>query len=70
MAFSAENLESNQCILYERETVSVGQTLAIMRGDAININAQAAEGYMNAKSDISLKMLKQGEQQTTTKSSF
>jgi hypothetical protein len=50
--FSWKIWKSNQCILYERETVSVGQTLAIMRGDAININAQAAEGYMNAKSDI------------------
>ncbi|MCG9791702.1 efflux RND transporter periplasmic adaptor subunit [Flavobacterium algicola] len=34
------------------DRVNVGQTLAIMRGDAININAQAAEAsYQNAKTD-------------------
>lgn len=36
----------------EGDHVTVGQTLAIMRGDAINVNAQAAEAaYQNAKSD-------------------
>lgn len=36
----------------EGDRVTVGQTLAIMRGDAINVNAQAAEAaYQNAKSD-------------------
>jgi hypothetical protein len=39
--------KSNQCTCTRGDRVSVGQTLAIMRGDAININAQAAEaGYM------------------------
>ena len=38
----------------EGDRVVVGQTLAIMRGDAINVNAQAAEAaYQNAKSDYS-----------------
>lgn len=38
----------------EGDRVAVGQTLAIMRGDAININAQAAEAsYQNAKTDYS-----------------
>jgi membrane fusion protein, multidrug efflux system len=38
----------------EGDRVSVGQTLAIMRGDAINVNAQAADAaYQNAKSDYS-----------------
>ncbi|AWG20590.1 efflux transporter periplasmic adaptor subunit [Flavobacterium faecale] len=38
----------------EGDRVSVGQTLAIMRGDAININAQAAQAaYLNAKTDYS-----------------
>lgn len=36
----------------EGDHVTVGQTLAIMRGDAISVNAQAAEAaYQNAKSD-------------------
>ena len=38
----------------EGDRVAVGQTLAIMRGDAININAQAAQAaYQNAKTDYS-----------------
>ncbi|MCW2118236.1 efflux RND transporter periplasmic adaptor subunit [Flavobacterium sp. 7A] len=41
-------------LVKEGDRVSVGQTLAIMRGDAININAQAAEAtYQNAKTDYS-----------------
>jgi RND family efflux transporter MFP subunit len=53
LAFSAEKSGKVISVLVrEGDRVSVGQTLAIMRGDAININAQAAEaGYMNAKSD-------------------
>ena len=53
LAFSAEKSGKVITVLAkEGDRVSVGQTLAIMRGDAININAQAAEaGYMNAKSD-------------------
>lgn len=53
LAFSAEKSGKVISVLAkEGDRVSVGQTLAIMRGDAININAQAAEaGYMNAKSD-------------------
>jgi hypothetical protein len=40
---------SNQCTC---EGVTCRTNPAIMRGDAININAQAAEaGYLNAKSD-------------------
>lgn len=38
----------------EGDRVSAGQTLAIMRGDAINVSAQATEAaYQNAKSDYS-----------------
>ena len=38
----------------EGDVVRVGQTLAIMRGDAINVNAQASEAaYLNAKTDYS-----------------
>jgi membrane fusion protein (multidrug efflux system) len=53
LTFSAEKSGKVITVLaQEGDRVSVGQTLAIMRGDAININAQAAEaGYMNAKSD-------------------
>ncbi|MBC5840713.1 MAG: efflux RND transporter periplasmic adaptor subunit [Flavobacteriaceae bacterium] len=53
LAFSAEKSGKVITVLAkEGDRVSVGQTLAIMRGDAININAQAAEaGYLNAKSD-------------------
>jgi RND family efflux transporter MFP subunit len=53
LAFSAEKSGKVISVLVrEGDRVSVGQTLAIMRGDAVNINAQAAEaGYMNAKSD-------------------
>lgn len=53
LTFSAEKSGKVITVLAkEGDRVSVGQTLAIMRGDAININAQAAEaGYMNAKSD-------------------
>lgn len=53
LAFSAEKSGKVISVLVrEGDRVSVGQTLAIMRGDAININAQAAEaGYLNAKSD-------------------
>ncbi|MEL1241181.1 efflux RND transporter periplasmic adaptor subunit [Flavobacterium flavipallidum] len=41
-------------IAKEGDHVTVGQTLAIMRADAINVNAQAAEAaYLNAKSDYS-----------------
>lgn len=39
-------------LVKEGDRVAVGQTLAIMRGDAINVNAQAAEAvYQNAKAD-------------------
>ncbi len=39
-------------LVKEGDRVAVGQTLAIMRGDAINVNAQAAAAvYQNAKSD-------------------
>ena len=53
LAFSAEKSgKIINVLVREGDRVSVGQTLAIMRGDAININAQAAEaGYLNAKSD-------------------
>ncbi|MDG2433149.1 efflux RND transporter periplasmic adaptor subunit [Flavobacterium sp.] len=53
LAFSAEKSGKVISVLAkEGDRVSVGQTLAIMRGDAININAQAAEAaYLNAKSD-------------------
>ena len=53
LSFSAEKSGKIITVLAkEGDRVSVGQTLAIMRGDAININAQAAEaGYLNAKSD-------------------
>ncbi len=53
LTFSAEKSGKVISVLAkEGDRVSVGQTLAIMRGDAININAQAAEaGYLNAKSD-------------------
>jgi RND family efflux transporter MFP subunit len=53
LAFSAEKSGKVISVLVrEGDRVSVGQTLAIMRGDAININAQAAEAaYLNAKSD-------------------
>ena len=41
-------------LVKEGDRVTIGQTLAIMRGDAINVNAQAAEAaYQNAKSDYS-----------------
>ncbi|MBA0883012.1 efflux RND transporter periplasmic adaptor subunit [Flavobacterium undicola] len=41
-------------LVKEGDRVTIGQTLAIMRGDAININAQATEAsYQNAKSDYS-----------------
>ncbi|MES2240235.1 MAG: efflux RND transporter periplasmic adaptor subunit [Bacteroidota bacterium] len=43
-----------QVLAKEGDRVTVGQTLAIMRGDAINVNAQAAEAaYLNAKADYS-----------------
>ena len=53
LSFSAEKSGKIITVLAkEGDRVSVGQTLAIMRDDAININAQAAEaGYLNAKSD-------------------
>ncbi|AOW09000.1 efflux RND transporter periplasmic adaptor subunit [Flavobacterium gilvum] len=55
LTFSAEKSgKIIQVLAKEGDRVSVGQTLAIMRGDAINVNAQAAEAtYMNAKSDYS-----------------
>lgn len=55
LTFSAEkNGKIIQVLAKEGDRVSVGQTLAIMRGDAINVNAQAAEAaYMNAKADYS-----------------
>lgn len=41
-----------QILAKEGDYVTKGQTLAIMRADAINVNAQAAEAsYLNAKSD-------------------
>lgn len=53
LTFSAEKSGKIISVLAkEGDRVTVGQTLAIMRGDAININAQAAEAaYQNAKSD-------------------
>ena len=43
-----------QILAKEGDYVSKGQTLAIMRADAINVNAQAAEAaYQNAKADYS-----------------
>ena len=39
-------------LVKEGDHVNTGQTLAIMRGDAINVNAQAAQAaYQNAKTD-------------------
>ena len=43
----------------EGDYVSVGQTLAIVRSDVINVNAQTAKSsYQNAKADYAdMKML-------------
>ncbi len=53
LTFSAEKSGKVISVLAkEGDRVSVGQTLAIMRGDAINVSAQAAQAdYQNAKSD-------------------
>ncbi|MEO8253902.1 MAG: efflux RND transporter periplasmic adaptor subunit, partial [Flavobacterium sp.] len=53
LIFSAEKSgKIIKVLAKEGDRVSIGQTLAIMRGDAININAQAVEAtYQNAKSD-------------------
>ena len=55
LTFSAEKSGKVISVLAkEGDRVTVGQTLAIMRSDAINVNAQAAEAaYQNAKSDFS-----------------
>lgn len=55
LTFSAEKSGKIISVLAkEGDRVSVGQTLAIMRGDAINVSAQATEAaYQNAKSDYS-----------------
>ncbi|MFA9193297.1 efflux RND transporter periplasmic adaptor subunit [Flavobacterium sp. FBOR7N2.3] len=55
LTFSAEKSGKIVKVLAkEGDRVSVGQTLAIMRGDAINVSAQATEAaYQNAKSDYS-----------------
>lgn len=55
LTFSAEKSGKVVTVLAkEGDRVTVGQTLAIMRGDAININAQAVEAaYQNAKADYS-----------------
>ena len=43
-----------QILAKEGDYVTKGQTLAVLRGDAINVNAQAAEAaYQNAKADYS-----------------
>lgn len=43
-----------QILVKEGDYVTKGQTLAVLRGDAINVNAQAAEAaYQNAKADYS-----------------
>lgn len=53
LTFSAEKSGKVVKVLAkEGDRVTVGQTLAIMRGDAINISAQAIEAtYQNAKAD-------------------
>jgi membrane fusion protein (multidrug efflux system) len=53
LTFSAEKSGKVISVLTkEGDRVSVGQTLAIVRGDVIDVNAKAAEAaYMNAKSD-------------------
>jgi membrane fusion protein (multidrug efflux system) len=53
LTFSAEKSGKVISVLAkEGDRVSVGQTLAIVRGDVIDVNAKAAEAaYMNAKSD-------------------
>lgn len=53
LTFSAEHSgKVIKVLAKEGDRVSIGQTLAIVRGDVINVNAQAAEAaYMNAKSD-------------------
>jgi len=55
LTFSAEKSgKIVQVLAKEGDRVTVGQTLAVMRGDVINVNAQAVEvAYMNAKSDYS-----------------
>ncbi|MFW0737549.1 efflux RND transporter periplasmic adaptor subunit [Flavobacterium sp. T12S277] len=55
LTFSAEKSGKVISVLAkEGDYVRVGQTLLTMRGDVINVNAQAAEAaYQNAKSDYS-----------------
>jgi membrane fusion protein (multidrug efflux system) len=53
LTFSAEKSGKITSVLAkEGDYVTVGQTLAILRGDAINVNAQTANAsYQNAKND-------------------
>ncbi|MGL2992735.1 efflux RND transporter periplasmic adaptor subunit [Flavobacterium sp. TSSA_36] len=53
LTFSAEKSGKVISVLAkEGDRVTIGQTLAIVRGDVIDVNAKAAEAaYMNAKSD-------------------
>lgn len=53
LTFSAEKSgKITQVLAKEGDYVTVGQTLAILRGDAINVNAQTANAsYQNAKND-------------------
>lgn len=55
LTFSAEHSGKVIAVLAkEGDRVTVGQTLAIVRGDIINVNAKATEAaYLNAKSDYS-----------------
>ncbi|MBC5837527.1 efflux RND transporter periplasmic adaptor subunit [Flavobacterium muglaense] len=55
ITLTAENSgKITNILVKEGDHVAAGQTLAIMRGDAINVNAQAAQAaYQNAKTDYS-----------------
>lgn len=55
LTFSAEKTgRVIELFAKEGDQVTIGQTLAIMRGDAINVSAEAAEvTYQNAKTDYS-----------------